>query len=350
MLKEIYEQPTVVQKCLDLYFPVTFHPSSFLSDVNQIHILACGTSLHAGLIAQCWFEQLAGVPTIVRSASEFQVSPLPTIPGTLTIAVTQSGETADTIAALKRAQSQQMNSSQLLAITNQPDSEIAKLVDRTMITPAGSEIGVAATKTFLAQLMAFCCLALEIAYLRQRLDDVQLKRSLTSLRQLPRHIEAVLQQSSTIAHVATLIQPAGSLIVLGSGINYPIALEGALKLKETTYLHAEGYAAGEFLHGSIALLDAKIPVIAIAPMGEASAIVTKTARKAKATGSPVMGITSDSDLDLWDSRLLIPDVEEWLSPMLTVIPLQLLAYHTAISRQLDVDRPRNITKSLRDLG
>ena len=350
MLKEIYEQPAVSQRCLDLYFPVTFHPSPFFSDLNQIHILACGTSFHGGLVAQYWFEQLAGVPTIVRSASEFQVSPLPTIPGTLTIAVTQSGETTDTIAALKLAQSRQMTSSRLLAITNQDDSAIAKIADRTMITPAGSEIGVAATKTFLAQLMAFCRLALEIAYLRQRLDHSQLERSLTSLRQLPHQIEAALQQNSAIAHVANTIQQADSVIVLGSGINSAIALEGALKLKETTYLHAEGYAAGEFLHGSIALLDAKIPVIAIAPLGEASAIVVKTVQKAKATGSPVIGITPDSQIDLWDRRLLIPNLEEWLSPMLTVIPLQLLAYHIAISRKLDVDRPRNITKSLRDLG
>lgn len=353
MLKEIYEQPQVIQKCLDVFF-VSASGGFEMPQVEQIHLLACGTSLHASLVGQYLFEQIAEIPTIVRSASEFLAAPLPLTPNTLTIAVTQSGETADTIAAVKLTRSRRAatrSSPQLapflLAITNQANSTIANLVDQTIVTPAGVEIGVAATKTFLAQLMAFYGLALRLAVQRQKLDLSQHDLLLTELQQLPDRIRELLQQDRAICALARLLHPASNLIVLGSGINTAIALEGALKLKETTYIHAEGYAAGEFLHGPIALLDDKIPVIAIAPPGTAAATVTKTAQKAQTNGSLIISIGTSNALPTANCQNLpIPSVSEWLSPILTVIPLQLLAYHLAVMRQLNVDRPRNLTKSL----
>lgn len=349
MLKEIYEQPEVIQKCLDLHVL----PSSFVFDaqVEQVHLLACGTSLHASLVGQYLFEQIAEIPTIVRSASEYLAAPLPLTRNTLTIAVTQSGETTDTITAVKlvRSRAAQLphRLNLLLAITNQAESTIAQLVDQTIVTPAGVEVGVAATKTFLAQLMAFYSLAFSLAAHRS-LENPQRDRLLTELQQIPDQIRAILQQDQTICALAEKLRNTSNLIVLGSGINTAIALEGALKLKETTYIHAEGYAAGEFLHGPIALLDDKIPVVALAPAGVAASTVIKTAQKAQTNGSFVIGVgTTEQFLPAAQQQiLLIPSVHEWLSPLLTVIPLQLLAYHLAVIRQLNVDRPRNLTKSL----
>jgi glucosamine--fructose-6-phosphate aminotransferase (isomerizing) len=325
MLKEIYEQSDVIEQCLERYSPpLTSVP---LNNVDQIHILACGTSLNAGLIGQYWFEQLAGISTQVRSSSEFLSAPLLEMPNTLTIAVTQSGETADTIAAIKETKSSR------LAITNGIDSTITKLVDHTLYANAGEEKSVAATKTFTAQLMLFYSLALTIAYQKQRLDDQQLELLLTQLHQLPKQIEIVLQQESNIAAIAQTLKNTRSLIVLGSGINASIAMEGALKLKEATYTHAEGYAAGEFLHGPIALLDDQIPVIAIATEAESGVRVMKTVDRIRANGGKVILFNP-------------PPVLEILTPFLAIVPLQLLAYHLAIARNIDVDRPRNITKSL----
>lgn len=347
MLKEIYEQPEVVQKCLDRDFHGSYH---IPKTCEQIHLIACGTSLHASLVGQYLFEQLAGIPTIVRSASEYLAAPFPPTPNTWTIAVTQSGETADTIAAVKLARSRQHHSAPLWAITNQADSTIAKLVDRVLVTPAGTEVGVAATKTFLAQLMTFYALALELAEHHQILQPSNISASQpmqlrADLQQLPTQIQTILQQDSAIATLAQNFQNTSSLIVLGSGINTAIALEGALKLKETTYIHAEGYAAGEFLHGPIALLDDKIPVIAIVSSKTAPTLI-KTTRKAQANSSSVLGVVP-SGLQLeCEVCIQIPIGNELLSPILNIVPLQLLAYHIAKLRNLEIDRPRSLTKSL----
>lgn len=327
MLKEIYEQPTVIKQCLEQYSP----PLIPFSELDQIHILACGTSLNAGLVGQFWFEQLAGISTQVRSSSEFLSAPLLATPNTLTIAVTQSGETADTIAAIQAAI--QKVQSLRCAITNGIDSTITKLVDHTLYTNAGEEKSVAATKTFTAQLMLFYQLALTIAHQTQRLSDEQLEFRIAQLHQLPQHIETALQQETEIAKIAQTLKNTRDLIILGSGVNYAIALEGSLKLKEATYTHAEGYAAGEFLHGTIALLDDQIPVMAIVTEGEAGERVLKSVDRVQASGGKVIEFHA-------------PPVAEELTPFLTMIPLQLLAYHLAIARQIDVDRPRNITKSL----
>ena len=370
MLAEIHQQPAAIRTCLDAYvdgnalFPQTAIalscPASrqavgLFSPLNEIHILASGSSRHAGLVAQVWLEQLAGIPTRVRAGSEFSENPLPMTAQTVTIAVTQSGETADTLAALaldqaRRSQQAAAYQGRSLGITNHPDSSLGSSVDVVIPTLAGTEIGIAATKTFTTQLLVFYLLALGLAAQRQRIDRDRAYQALTALRQLPAQMQQVIQQAETIQAIATQLHPAQHCIVLGRGINRAIALEGALKLKETTYLHAEGYDAGEFLHGPIALLDERVPVIAIAPSGTDPDPLLTTLQKAKSHGSPIIGIlTSDQApdwMDLCDATILLPPVDSDLSPLLTVLPLQLLAYYLAVHRGLDVDRPRHLTKTL----
>lgn len=370
MLKEIYEQPDVVRRCLAAYLNHDWEgtqdavalsspfnlalPEQVFATVAEIQIVACGTSRHAGLIAQSWLEQLAGIPTRVRSASEFVSAPFPLTTNTLTIAITQSGETADTLAAIAVAKKRRSSSGEavpswLLGITNQPESSLAKVVDFTLPTLAGDEIGVAATKTFLSQLVVLCCVALEFA--RRRAPSAQQVMPLIgALRSLPNQIETILkQQHEPIQALAPTVAEVKDCIVLGRGINHAIALEGALKLKETTYIHAEGYAGGEFMHGPIALLDATVPVIAIAPDGTVYDSMLANAQTVKSNRAPLIGITnvsSPTDRAVFDHLLTVPAINEPLSPFLTVIPLQLLAYAIAVQRDLDVDRPRNITKTL----
>ena len=367
MLKEIYEQPAVVRQCLAAYLkpegsepenlssPFTVSlPDELYTAVAEIHIVACGTSRHAGLVAQYWLEQWAGIPTRVRSASEFVAAPFPLTANTLMIAVTQSGETADTLAAIavaKERRSQSVGSLQFwsLGITNQSESPLVKMVDFTLPTLAGAEVGVAATKTFMAQLVVFCCLALEFAVRRGVLSPPKLAQTIAAVRSLPDQIETLLQQHEPIQTVAQIFADVNDCIVVGRGINHAIALEGALKLKETTYIHAEGYAGGEFMHGPIALLDANVPVIAIAPAGSVYDLMLANAQKAKTNGAPLMGITHRTELSdraVFDHHIALPAIDEALSPFLTVVPLQLLAYTIAVQRGLDVDRPRHITKTL----
>lgn len=375
MLKEIYEQPEVVRNCLATYLNPDWRarhsgiqhpfnlglPAELYTDLEQIHILACGTSRHAGLVAQYWLEQIAGIPTRVRSAAEFTAAPLPLTPNTLTISVTQSGETADTLAAIaieknRRAQQRKPFQLRLLGITNQAHSSLTQQVDYTLLTQAGAEVGVAATKTFLTQLVVFLCLSLDLAYRREIIREVDLAQILVNLRALPEQIEmAIHRQADVIRELARTLSIAQHCIILGHGINRAIALEGALKMKETSYLHAEGYASGEFLHGPIALLDPSIPVVAIVvSKGTASAsplsieqTVLATVDKSKNHGAPMIGIISEpTPSNIFEHQLILPGVDEILSPLLTVIPLQLMAYHIAALRGLDVDRPRNITKTL----
>jgi len=372
MLREIYEQPEVLQACLSKYLnasspdsrlptpdspsPTPFNlPSSFHTNLDQIHILACGTSRHAALVAQYWFEQITRISTRVRSASEFIAAPLPLTSQTGTITITQSGETADTLAAVdhQKVRYAQLNISQpqLLGITNQTDSSLATRVDSILPTLAGEEIGVAATKTFTTQLAVLSCLVLDIAYQTSAINDEQMNSIVSELRSLPEQIATVLrQQEKAIEDLARHLSKASNCIVLGQGINRAIALEGALKLKETTYLHAEGYAAGEFLHGPIALLDDTIPVIVIAPSDRTQEQVMSVIRRVKSHNGPVIGITTSATdpntIKLFNKTIALPAVHEWLTPFLTVIPLQLLAYHVAVQKGLNVDRPRNITKTL----
>lgn len=364
MLKEIFEQPEVVKSCVETYLsPIPIEPGrspfalnlpgDLYTRLREIHILACGTSLHAGLVGQFLLEQIAGIPTQVRSASESLVAPLPVVPQTLTLGVTQSGETADTLAALDFVQQRRRGGtgeSWFLAITNKPQSSIAQRVEVTISTPAGLEVGVAATKTFVAQLMAFSCLALDLAWARQTITPDRLNSLLTAFHHLPSQIETLLQElNAPIEALSRELSSLSSVIFLGTGIGYPIALEGALKLKETSYLHAEGYAAGEFLHGPIAMLDETVPVVVIVPSDASRDRLLTSARKARSYGARLIGIGAQSDGELqalFDPMLVIPASEGLLVPTLEVIPLQLLAYHTAIHRGVNVDKPRHLTKAL----
>ncbi|HEY9637699.1 MAG TPA: glutamine--fructose-6-phosphate transaminase (isomerizing) [Coleofasciculaceae cyanobacterium] len=375
MLKEIYEQPGVVRTCLEAYLnndwsleadegtlPQAFQPpiqlgipASLYENLERIQILACGTSWHASLVGKYLLEQLAGVPTMVQYASEFRYAPSPLTPNTLTIGVTQSGETADTLAALEMEQKRRADllppyQPRLLGITNRLESSLGTLVPHIIETHAGIEIGVAATKTFVNQLVAFYCLALDLAWQRQTLPASRIKEILVGLRQLPAQIELILEsQERYIEELAHEFAETKDFIFLGRGINFPIALEGALKLKEISYIHAEGYPAGEMKHGPIALLDAKVPVVAIAMPGSVYEKVLSNAQEAKARDARLIGVTPINDpeaAETFDDLLPVPAVEELLSPILTVIPLQLLAYHIAARRGLDVDQPRNLAKSV----
>ena len=368
MLKEIYEQPGVVRTCLETYLNNNWNPDDtsqspinlnlapeLYTDLEQIQILACGTSWHASLVGKFLLEQLAGIPTTVQYASEFRYAPAPLTANTLTIGVTQSGETADTLAALEMEKRRRIGQlpkyePRLLGITNRAESSLTPLVDRIIETHAGIEIGVAATKTFVSQLLVFYCLALDLAWRRQTLTATRLEEILVGLRQLPAQIELVLEsQERYIEELAHSFAETKDFIFLGRGINFPIALEGALKLKEISYIHAEGYPAGEMKHGPIALLDAKVPVVAIAMPGTVYEKVLSNAQEAKARDARLIGVTPMNDpeaAETFDDLLPVPGVEELLSPILTVIPLQLLAYHIAARRGLDVDQPRNLAKSV----
>ena len=368
MLKEIYEQPGVVRAILENYLndgwnsdasfqmPIQLGlPIEVYADLEQIQIVACGTSWHASLVGKYLLEQLAGIPTTVQYASEYRYAPPPLTANTLTIGVTQSGETADTLAALamekeRRAELLPQYQPRLLGITNRPDSSLAALVPQIIDTHAGIEIGVAATKTFIAQLLAFYCLALDLSYCRQTLSQTRLEEIINGLRQLPAQIEMILEsQERYIQELTHQFAETQDFIFIGRGINFPIALEGALKLKEISYIHAEGYPAGELKHGPIALLDAKVPVVAIAMPGSVYEKVLSNAQEAKARDARLIGVTPMNDpeaAETFDDLIPVPTVEELLSPILTVIPLQLLAYHIAARRGLDVDQPRNLAKSV----
>jgi glucosamine--fructose-6-phosphate aminotransferase (isomerizing) len=368
MLKEIYEQPGVVRSCLEAYVdsawtaadhkhsPIRLDlPDAWYRNLQHIQIVACGTSWHAGLVGKYLLEQLADIPTTVHYASEFRYAPAPLIPNTLTIGVTQSGETADTLAALEMEKNRRGTKSEefearLLGITNRPESSLGQLVPHIIDTHAGIEIGVAATKTFVAQLMAFYALAIDIAFRRQTIAAQQIEDLLTGLSHLPAQIELILEsQERYIEELAHDFAETHDFIFLGRGINFPIALEGALKLKEISYIHAEGYPAGEMKHGPIALLDAKVPVVTIAMPGSVFEKVLSNAQEARARDARLIGVTPMDEqeaADTFDTLIPVPHVDEMMSPILTVIPLQLLAYHIAARRGLDVDQPRNLAKSV----
>ena len=367
MLKEIYEQPGVVRACLDAYFshqdtldytnsPVNLGlPDELYNDLEQIQIVACGTSWHAALVGKYLLEQFAGIPTNVHYASEFRYSPTPLTPNTLIIGVTQSGETADTLAALamekqRREAKDDKYKARLLGITNRPESSLGLMVPHIINTLAGIEIGVAATKTFVAQLMAFYALALDLAYRCKTVSSERIVEMIAGLRMIPNEIEETLKKQEQLTEqLAHEFTETRDFIFLGRGINFPIALEGALKLKEISYIHAEGYPAGEMKHGPIALLDEKVPVVAIAMPGSVHEKVISNAQEAKARDSRLIGIAPADDeevAEVFNDLIPVTTVDELLSPILTVIPLQLLAYHIAARRGLDVDQPRNLAKSV----
>ncbi len=354
MLKEIHEQPATLRAGMegrltdDPQHPIDLGLSEALwQETQQITIVACGTSWHAALVGKHLLEQLAQIPTQVQYASEYRYALPPLQPGMLTIGVTQSGETADTLAALTAAH---QRGERLLAITNRPESSVGRLVSDLIDLKAGIEIGVAATKTFTAQLLAFYLLALEFGVRRSTLPLERVEELLIGLQQLPTLTESLLSsQAAYLEELAHRFAETQDFIYIGRGINYPIALEGALKLKEISYIHAEGYPAGEMKHGPIALLDRKVPVVAIAMPGLLYEKVISNAQEAKARDAQLIGVVSTHDRDAaetFDVLLPVPAVPEILSPLVTGIPLQLLAYHVAALRGLDVDQPRNLAKSV----
>ncbi|MEB3307612.1 MAG: glutamine--fructose-6-phosphate transaminase (isomerizing) [Cyanobacteriota bacterium] len=368
MLKEIHEQPETaalwVARHLPEQGPLVALPldEDFYAQVERIQVLACGTSRHASMVGAHLLEQLAGIPTSVFHASEFRYAPPPPSANTLTIGVTQSGETADTLAALvmERERRQLLPdpsyAPRLLGITNRPESSLGRLVSDVVDIGAGIEVGVAATKTFLGQLLAFYGLAIAFAERRVgrpaasggTISREQLQALVTGLRQIPAQLKLLVEDHDRSCEVlAHRFESTQDVIFLGRGINYPIALEGALKLKEISYIHAEGYPAGEMKHGPIALLDARVPVISIAVPGTVFDKVLSNAQEAKARDAELIGVApAGPDTELFDVLLPVPEVEELLSPLLTVVPMQLMSYHIAAHRGLDVDQPRNLAKSV----
>ena len=363
MLKEIHEQPETAQLWVARHLPQGLPAEqpvalpldeAFYAGIERIQILACGTSRHAAMVGAYLLEQFAGLPTSVFYASEFRYAPPPLAPNTLTIGVTQSGETADTLAALameaerRRSHGDPAYAPRQLGITNRAESSLSRQVPHILDIGAGIEVGVAATKTFLGQLLAFYGLAMAFAVRRKSRSAAEIQALVDELRTLPEQLRELVQlhdqRSEALAHRFADTQ---DVIFLGRGINYPIALEGALKLKEISYIHAEGYPAGEMKHGPIALLDARVPVVSIAVPGVVFEKVLSNAQEAKARDAQLIGVAPQGpDTALFDELLPVPEMSEWISPLLTVVPMQLLSYHIAAHRGLDVDQPRNLAKSV----
>ena len=351
MLKEIHEQPGAVSETLAALLPhggarsLAEHglDAAALAAVDRVTVVACGTSWHAGLVAKFYFERLARVPCEVQYASEFRYREPLVGPGTLVVGISQSGETADTIAAMRLAKEL---GAILATVCNVRGSLATRLADATLLTHAGPEIGVASTKAFTTQLVALLALALALRQARGVGDgDGLLERA----RSLPYDLQGALDHGPTIAAVAEELQHATNALFLGRGALYPLALEGALKLKEISYLHAEGYPAGEMKHGPIALLDEAFPVIALCPPTELAEKVISNVQEVRARKAPVYALGDPHDAHLAElARAVIPlPALPWpLLPIVAAVPLQLLAYEVAVRRGCDVDQPRNLAKSV----
>jgi glucosamine--fructose-6-phosphate aminotransferase (isomerizing) len=355
MQKEIFEQPMAVANTLEMVTRAqTLSPNLFgtnaesiFSQLNQILILACGTSYHAGMVARYWLEGIAGVSCNVEIASEYRYRASVPDPRTLVITISQSGETADTLAALQYARS--LGQPHSLSICNVPESALVRASSLRFLTRAGPEIGVASTKAFTTQLAALALFTLVIAKLKGRLTVEQETAHLNELRHLPSAIATVLHVEPRIKRWAEKFAGCHHALFLGRGIHWPIAMEGALKLKEISYIHAEAYAAGELKHGPLALVDKFMPVVAIAPNDALLEKLKSNLQEVRARGGE-LHVLADQDTKITpeDGMYVIrmPDHAGMLSPILHTIPLQLLAYHTALARGNDVDKPRNLAKSV----
>jgi glucosamine--fructose-6-phosphate aminotransferase (isomerizing) len=355
MLKEIFEQPARIADTLrgrvsmeqgEAFLDGASPPDAVLEGMRRVVLCACGTSYHAALVGKFLIEQLARVPVEVDLASEFRYRQPLIGPQDLFVPISQSGETADTLAALKLAKA---HGAHVLSICNVVEASIPRESNGTFYTHAGPEIGVASTKAFTTQLS---CLVLLAVHLGRRLGTLSADAArdlLDALRRLPSQIEAILTQSAEIRALGQRFAGARSFLFLGRGVNYPIALEGALKLKEISYIHAEGYPAGEMKHGPIALIDAQLPVVIIATRGATYDKVLSNMEEVRARGGKVIVVATEGDAAvaaIADGLMTIPDVCDHLQPLLTVIPLQLLAYHIADFKGTDVDQPRNLAKSV----
>ena len=353
MIKEIYEQPIVVAQTLRSYLrridetltlPI---PDFDLSGIKRVTIVACGTSFYAGMIAKYWFEQFAHVPVDLDVASEFRYRAPVIEPDGLALFISQSGETADTLAALRHAREE---GQKIAVVVNVPTSSMAREADLVLPTHAGPEIGVASTKAFTCQLAVLAALAANVARAKGRMTKDDEQGVVRHLAEAPAALNAALAYEETIQIVAAEIAAARDVLYLGRGTDYPLALEGALKLKEISYIHAEGYAAGEMKHGPIALIDEKVPVIVIAPSGPLFEKTVSNMQEVQARGGKVVLISDYDGIEAAGAGCLatitMPKVHPLIAPLVYSVPIQLLAYHVAVTKGTDVDQPRNLAKSV----
>ncbi len=354
MLKEIYEQPFAITQTLEGRFIAQrlqdsafgFDAARIFDQIKSIQILACGTSYHAGLVARYWFEELARVPCSIEVASEFRYRHPVLAADTLVVTISQSGETADTLAALKEAK--RLGAKYTLAICNVPESSLVRESDLVLLTRAGPEIGVASTKAFTTQLVSLMLLVLAIGR-RFELNQVLEQHITDELFKLPRKMESVLQLDKEIEILAERFTEKHHALFLGRGSHYPIAMEGALKLKEISYIHAEAYPAGELKHGPLALIDAEMPVITVAPNNSLLEKLKSNMQEVSARGGQLIVFMDETLSPTPDDNVQIikvPKVDNHISPMLYTLPLQLLSYHVAVLKGTDVDQPRNLAKSV----
>jgi glucosamine--fructose-6-phosphate aminotransferase (isomerizing) len=353
MLKEIYEQPQVIGDTLNAFIQastgqITLPDLPFdLAAVPRVTIVACGTAFYAGMVAKYWLEQVARIPVELDIASEFRYREAPMPRGGLALFISQSGETLDTLEALRYAKRQGQH---ILSVVNVPESTIARESHAVLQTLAGPEIGVASTKAFTTQLAVLACLTLAIARVRGEITAEREGELAAALREVPARAAEVLNHDDRIRELAHEVAEARDALYLGRGTAYPIALEGALKLKEISYIHAEGYAAGEMKHGPIALIDESVPIIALAPVDGLFEKVVSNIQEAAARSGKVLLISDDKGVQRLKDKvrwsLTLPTVHPFVAPLLYAIPMQLLAYHTAVIKGTDVDQPRNLAKSV----
>jgi len=353
MHKEIHEQPAVIGDTLNSYVNPTSGAICLpelpfaLEEVSRVSIVACGTSYYAGLVARYWIESVAQVPVDIDVASEFRYRAPPLAEGGVALFISQSGETADTLAALRFAKQQGQN---IVAVVNVPESTMAREADIVLPTRAGPEIGVASTKAFTTQLVTLACFTLALARAKGAVDAEREAELSHALAEVPARAAEVLAHDSRIRGLASSLASASTIIYIGRGSGYPVALEGALKLKEISYIHAEGFAAGELKHGPIALIDKDVPVIVVAPP---DALFEKTAsnlQEVAARGAQVVFLSDARGIaklgEMARASIELPEVDSFVAPILYTIPVQLLAYHVAVLKGTDVDQPRNLAKSV----
>jgi len=359
MLKEIYEQPEAIKQTISQALDGNSLRDDFLKNadadfnkIQSVQIIACGTSYHSGMIAKYWFEQLIGVPCQVEIASEFRYRTPVIVENTLYICISQSGETADTLAALRETQKRAKANNidiQTLTICNVATSSMVRETDHHLLTLAGPEIGVASTKAFTTQLAALMLLILKIGQVKQRISPALLEEITRELWHSPKVILDTLKYDPEILRLSELFVEKNHCLFLGRGTNYPIALEGALKLKEISYIHAEGYAAGELKHGPLALVDNEMPIVILAPNDEMLDKLKSNMEEVQARGGELF-VFADENSGINEKErqhvVHIPAVNEWLAPIVYSVPVQLLSYHVAVFRGTDVDEPRNLAKSV----
>ncbi len=355
MLKEIFEQPQVIRDTLEgrisletgqVFLDEMGLSSSRISEIQNIVIIACGTSFHAGLLGKYFIENLAGIPVDVEYASEYRYSDFILDKKTLVVVISQSGETADTLAALRAVQERGALS---LAICNVLNSSIAREANGVLSTHAGPEIGVAATKTFSAQMVALALLAIHIAQIKGKLDPKESLSLIQELQRIPHKMEIILDGAKKIEELAVRFVPFSHFLYLGRWVSYPVALEGALKLKEISYIHAEGYPGGEMKHGPIALIDDLMPTMVIVPKDRVYEKILSNISEVKTRIGYVIAVAFEEDEEIKDKVedvIAVPSVHPLFTPFLTTLPLQLFAYYIAAHRGADVDQPRNLAKSV----